>query len=270
MSSFEILESMAFVGVLVVDGRNIIYANGAAGRILGRREKDLVGLSLDDIFSKTALETFWASFSQIESGNRSAIKIDISCRREDGTNIFCILSLAATPKGLIVVSLHDAENGLARDYLTGLYMRRAFFVLAEHEMTMARRNRKPVYLFFIDVDGLKKANDLGYAVGDELLAKVADVLKQLFRRASDLLCRLGGDEFCVLVVSDSGTENAQEMVKRMKSLAEKKSRSFELKHGIKLSFSCGWVFCIEGQPLQLALDAANALMRREKYEKKIK
>ena len=88
------------------------------------------------------------------------------------------------------------------DDLTGLANRRGFFALGEHELLVAARTRSSVALLFVDVDGLKHVNDeLGHAVGDLLLKEAADVIRETIR-ASDIAGRLGGDEFCVLLMGD--------------------------------------------------------------------
>ena len=67
---------------------------------------------------------------------------------------------------------------------------------------------------FLDLDGLKAVNDqLGHAVGDQMLCEMAAVLGDTFR-ASDVLARVGGDEFCVLVAAES-TDSAQAAISRL-------------------------------------------------------
>jgi len=84
------------------------------------------------------------------------------------------------------------------DDLTQLYNRRAFRVLAEQQVRIADRINHPVLLIFIDVDGLKFANDtFGHQAGDRQLIDLAAILKSTFRE-SDIIARMGGDEFAVL------------------------------------------------------------------------
>lgn len=83
------------------------------------------------------------------------------------------------------------------DELTGLHNRRGFFLLADQARKAAIRLHKSVFLLFIDADGLKTVNDsLGHDAGDDMLRKLAEVLRCTFRK-SDIVARLGGDEFCV-------------------------------------------------------------------------
>lgn len=89
-----------------------------------------------------------------------------------------------------------------RDELTGLYNRRGWFLLAEHELVRARRTATARVLLFIDLDGLKLVNDsLGHREGDRAIVAAASVLRAA-SRASDLVGRLGGDEFVLLLGND--------------------------------------------------------------------
>jgi diguanylate cyclase (GGDEF)-like protein len=87
----------------------------------------------------------------------------------------------------------------AVDALTGLANRRHFYALAETELARVRRGDDPLAIAYIDVDDLKHRNDTyGHQAGDTLLVTFAAIAKRTFR-ATDLLSRLGGDEFCVLM-----------------------------------------------------------------------
>ena len=88
------------------------------------------------------------------------------------------------------------------DELTGLNNRRGFMLLADHQSNVARRDKKPMTLLFIDLNNLKTINDnFGHKDGDRAITDTAVVLRQTFRE-SDILARVGGDEFCVLMTSE--------------------------------------------------------------------
>ncbi|HSM04871.1 MAG TPA: GGDEF domain-containing response regulator [Longimicrobiales bacterium] len=90
------------------------------------------------------------------------------------------------------------------DDLTGLYNRRGFSDLGEQYLKLARRTGRSATLIFLDVDRFKTINDtLGHHMGDRALLRIADILRQTFRR-SDIIGRLGGDEFAVLAPESSG------------------------------------------------------------------
>lgn len=96
----------------------------------------------------------------------------------------------------------EMEQLALTDELTGLRNRRGFLVLADQALRMARRTRARCALVYIDLDGLKRVNDTrGHAAGDALISDAASVLGQVFRE-SDVVARVGGDEFAVLAVLD--------------------------------------------------------------------
>lgn len=90
------------------------------------------------------------------------------------------------------------------DELTGLNNRRGFYLLAEQELRIAHRHRRDCVLAFLDIDGLKRVNDeQGHDVGDIFITDVARVLSATLSD-SDILARIGGDEFLVLVTDSEG------------------------------------------------------------------
>jgi len=96
------------------------------------------------------------------------------------------------------------------DELTGLHNRRAFLTMADQRLQLLERGASLCLLIFADVDGLKAANDtMGHEAGDRLLVDAARVLQSSFRR-TDLVARMGGDEFVVL--ADGATEHDAELV----------------------------------------------------------
>ena len=112
---------------------------------------------------------------------------------------------------------HRAEEALLvlslTDDLTGLYNRRRFFVLTEQYLKVAIRTKRRLLLLFIDMDDLKRINDhYGHHEGDQALKDLAKILKQTFRE-SDIIARIGGDEFVVLFVS--ADENSERLLTRL-------------------------------------------------------
>ena len=96
--------------------------------------------------------------------------------------------------------LHDQLREQAiRDDLTGVHNRRHFVAVAEHEIERARDHGTSLSLVMLDIDHFKKVNDLhGHPTGDAALKSVGAVLRGT-TRAGDLACRLGGEEFAVLL-----------------------------------------------------------------------
>lgn len=147
--------------------------------------------------------------------------------------VLVVALLLSAGAGLVVLH-RKRETALERvalhDELTGLYNRRGWFTLAEHELARARRQASPRVLLFIDLDGLKQVNDqLGHREGDRALAAAAQVLTAA-SRSSDLVGRLGGDEFVLLLGEDGRADVAR--TRLVAALAEHNSRStdsFELR-----------------------------------------
>ena len=89
------------------------------------------------------------------------------------------------------------------DDLTGLYNRRGFFTLGEQQMKLAQRTKRELLIIYVDIDQLKKINDrLGHRFGSLALIETANILKETFRQ-SDIIARIGGDEFVVLAIETS-------------------------------------------------------------------
>jgi diguanylate cyclase (GGDEF)-like protein len=87
----------------------------------------------------------------------------------------------------------------ARDKLTGLYNRRLFEEQFDAAVARSQRNGEELSLLVVDLDGLKRINDLGgHPAGDEALRALAEALVES-SRAGDIACRLGGDEFAIIL-----------------------------------------------------------------------
>ncbi|HJR45205.1 MAG TPA: GAF domain-containing protein [Actinomycetota bacterium] len=97
------------------------------------------------------------------------------------------------------------EQQALSDSLTGLYNHRYFHERLRSELTRASRTHDAVALIMFDIDDFKKINDVhGHSIGDQVLLRLADVLRETVR-GSDLPCRIGGEEFAVILPScDAG------------------------------------------------------------------
>jgi diguanylate cyclase (GGDEF)-like protein len=100
------------------------------------------------------------------------------------------------------------------DALTGLHNRRYFHETLEREVARAHRYGRRLALVLIDVDDFKEINDrIGHLAGDAALAEAAERIRQAVR-ASDVPCRVGGDEIGV-ILPESGPDDAQRLVERI-------------------------------------------------------
>ncbi len=105
------------------------------------------------------------------------------------------------------------------DALTGLNNRRGFFHLASQQLKVARRTQNGVVLIFADVDNMKWINDsFGHQAGDRALVETADTFRRTFRE-SDIVGRIGGDEFAVLAVG-AHTADCGEILARLQRLLD--------------------------------------------------
>lgn len=153
------------------------------------------------------------------------------------------------------------------DELTGLYNRRGFMTLAEHQMKLSRRKQSAFYLIFTDLDGMKIINDTyGHKEGDHALIQTAHLLKETFR-GSDIIARMGGDEFAIFAIEPAAS-SAEQIAKRFQdNIAAFNARQTK---PYNLSISVGVVECTPESPLSLdeMLAQADTLMYRNKAERK--
>jgi diguanylate cyclase (GGDEF)-like protein len=154
-----------------------------------------------------------------------------------------------------------------RDALTDLYNLRGFRLLAEQALRMARRSNLPFSVLFIDLDGLKLTNDsLGHQAGSHLLVETGKILKSSFRE-SDVMGRIGGDEFAV-----AGQFNQTGIALAAQRIEEGAvRRNAEPGHEALLSFSAGYVTAefVTDQSLDEMLAQADRAMYEEKRRKKV-
>jgi diguanylate cyclase (GGDEF)-like protein len=157
----------------------------------------------------------------------------------------------------------EMEQLALTDELTGLRNRRGFLVLADHALRMARRTRSKCALVFIDLDGLKRVNDTrGHAAGDALIADAGKVLMHVFRE-SDVVGRVGGDEFAVFALLEE-SDGAHAVNARL--LAEIDKFNAQAVPTMRFSMSIG----IEELPFtsNTPLDVLLSRADRAMYEKK--
>lgn len=117
--------------------------------------------------------------------------------------------------------LHQKIKELAiKDGLTGLFNRRHFQEKLNLEFNRSRRLKHALSLIFFDIDHFKKYNDInGHPMGDKLLKDISLILKKSFR-SSDIVCRYGGEEFCI-IMPHTNIEGALIKAERLRILIEK-------------------------------------------------
>lgn len=139
----------------------------------------------------------------------------------------------ALEKQRLVVELRKLSLS---DDLTGLLNRRGFMRVAKHQLKVANRSKREMLLLYMDFDHLKQINDaLSHRDGDRTLIEVANLLIQTFRE-SDIIARIGGDEFVVLTI-EAGKDSEEVLLHRLQE--ELDTRNAKGQQPFKLSISVG-------------------------------
>jgi len=151
------------------------------------------------------------------------------------------------------------------DDLTGLHNRRGFLALGEHYVKLANRSGMPFMVAFVDLDGLKKINDtFGHQEGNRALVETAGVLRDSCRQ-SDILSRMGGDEFAILI-ADVDKNCADVVLRRIQQKLDSCNANPGRRY--RLSLSVGIVAANLNDPadLEQLLHQADVLMYAQKHK----
>ncbi len=191
--------------------------NASVERVTAHQSAASVGKSYSIFYPPDSLESMDA-LDRLHEADRSGWSLDKGWRqRADGSRFWgsCLIApLHAPDEGLAeerayslvirdVSDRREATEALRRsvacDHLTGLANRRALFEACDLELQRWRRTPRPLALLLIDADHFKRINDdFGHAAGDAVLRHLAAGLSATFR-AMDVVARLGGEEFVVLL-----------------------------------------------------------------------
>jgi diguanylate cyclase (GGDEF)-like protein len=118
----------------------------------------------------------------------------------------------------------EYEKTFARtDYVTGAVNSRFFHILTRAEIDLSVRYSHPFTIAYIDIDNFKTINDrFGHTIGDSVLRAVANSMQQNLRK-TDIVARMGGDEFAILL-PDTGSQAAQAVISKMRDRLAKEMR----------------------------------------------
>jgi diguanylate cyclase (GGDEF)-like protein/PAS domain S-box-containing protein len=192
--------------------------NKAFAVSLGLSREEIVGKTIYDFHPKELADKYHEKDEELYANPGIQI-YETSRRFPDGTIHHVVYHKATYTdaegniEGLIgiILDITDRkrmesllEKMSITDELTGLYNRRGFFLLAQQQFKIAERTREAMILVFVDLDGMKWINDsFGHQEGDKVLVEAAAVLQKTFRK-SDIIGRIGGDEFAALAVHFQG------------------------------------------------------------------
>ncbi|WP_432696628.1 EAL domain-containing protein [Marinobacterium sp. YM272] len=201
-------------GIVVLDDKSrIVEVNASFARIYGSSKEQLVGKRIDLVDPRLGSP---ALIKEVDSAlaEEGRWQGDLDCRRSDGSVYPARLSVSSITdndgrvSGFFAIyqdisAEKQAEASLQElayfDALTGLYNRASFKLQLQQALERLKRYDEHFAVLFIDLDRFKEVNDsFGHERGDQLLEQVASRLKHLLREL-DIACRLGGDEFTVLV-----------------------------------------------------------------------
>jgi len=241
-----------FIFVIDLSGR-IDYVNRAAAEILAVPAEELVGQSFDMLALLPDSEEAEGLLAQVIM-DEEVVQYERAVRLASGTrHLYTTLSPMRDADGLItgVLGISKDVSELARardelrslslvDELTGLYNRRGFTSLAGQYLSLARRNGSWICLVMADMDDLKSINDrFGHHQGDIALAKLASILKENCRQ-SDVVARIGGDEFVLLApgISEGSSEFLVARLRRAVKAEEQRNQ-----YPYRFSASIGAVEC---------------------------
>lgn len=226
----SLIESTSdIIGILDRDGA-FLYENSSALRVLGYPSEEIVNRRSTAFVAPDALADAQRFLAAVLESPGQPLSIELCLLHRDGsrrdfevlaTNLLHLPAVSG-----IVVNLRDIterkrlmdqlEILSETDILTGALNRRGFARTAEREFERLRRRREKVTLVMIDIDYFKAVNDTyGHAAGDLILSKVAECCRAHIR-PQDLLGRLGGEEFAILL-ADGDQIAAQGAVSRLKA-----------------------------------------------------
>jgi len=208
-----------------------------------------------DVFAGKTIRWEWSS----PQNQRDYDIIDTPITNHDGSISKLSIFRDITERKIMEAKLRKAA---ITDNLTGLFNRRGFITICEKHLNLAKRQKRRLSLLYIDLDNFKLINDqLGHNEGDRALKDTADILQKSFRE-SDIVARIGGDEFGVLLteITDGADRVISTIRENLDALNERTDRTYQL------SLSIGFASYDPGMPV--SIDKLMSLADKAMYENK--
>jgi diguanylate cyclase (GGDEF)-like protein/PAS domain S-box-containing protein len=227
---FRALFTDAAVGIGVGDvAGNILDVNPALVKMLGYPPAEFRRRNVADFLHPDDAAAVWADYRDLVEGERDSFRTEKPFFRADGTQMWTHLTVSlirgddGTPRYQVAIMEDITDRRQLRDRLTyqathdpltGLPNRAMFLDRLAEALGPDERGAE-VALCFLDLDSFKVINDsLGHSVGDQLLVAVSERLAAQVD-PSDLIARIGGDEFVVLVAPSTGRDRLTELTDRL-------------------------------------------------------
>ncbi len=242
--------------IVVLDPKGeISFWNPAAEHIFGYTEAEALGQNLHQMLAperyREAHNTAFVDFQRTGRGEAVGKTLALYARCKDGKEIAVALSLSAVriqgrwqAVGIVrdETERQAQERELLRlattDYLTGLANRRHFLEKVDMELERFKRYGRPAALLMMDMDHFKQVNDTyGHAIGDRALQHFAAIAQGILRR-TDLLGRIGGEEFAALL-PDADLAGAEHLAERLRAALATTPVPLEVGGILSLSISIG-------------------------------
>ncbi len=255
----------------------VVRANKAAAEMLGLSFAEIIGQKCYKLFhgmdnppescaSCRALKSGRPStFEMFEPHVNKFLEIKAYPQTDEGHGITRLVHVIRdiSNRKRIEERLHSLS---ITDELTGLFNRRGFSTLAERQAKVAIRQNKGMLLLCVDLDDLKGINDtMGHNTGDLALIEAAGILKKTFRE-SDIISRVGGDEFTVFQIEDAATTPEVLIGRLQQKLAARNEQGGQRYH---LSFSVGVAHCTPESFIsinELLIQADKSMYEQKRYK----
>ncbi len=219
----EIIDENVLISVTNKKGV-IIDVSHAFCKFVGYTKDELIGNTHDILRHEDTSDTFYKKLWKVIKKGK-VFTSEIKNRKKSGELYWAILTITPVFKDEQIVNFTAIREEITHrkmleqlaiyDDLTGIYNRRYFNKIIENEIRRIKREDSILSIAFIDIDYFKKYNDsYGHPKGDEVLRKVAKILKENCLRASDHIFRVGGEEF-ILLFSGLSIEESIEFIKEI-------------------------------------------------------